>query len=38
MRYREAGKKGQTRASLANAFAFHQQFLATGDMHGVQIN
>ncbi|AWI07899.1 succinate CoA transferase [Ereboglobus luteus] len=38
MRYREMTKSGQTKTSLANAFAFHQQFLATGDMHGVQMH
>ncbi len=37
MRYRESTKNGQTKTSLANAFAFHQQFLATGDMHGAKI-
>jgi len=37
MRYHETAKHGQTNTSLANAFAFHRQFLATGDMHGAQI-
>ena len=37
MLYHEKAKHGQTNTSLANAFAFHRQFLATGDMHGVQI-
>ena len=37
MRYHETSKHGHTNMSLANAFAFHRQFLATGDMHGAQI-
>jgi len=37
MRYHDNAKHGQTNTSLANAFAFHRQFLATGDMHGAQI-
>jgi acetyl-CoA hydrolase len=34
MRYHDSAKSGQTHVSLTNAFAFHRQFLATGDMHG----
>ncbi|MDR2675043.1 MAG: succinate CoA transferase [Opitutaceae bacterium] len=36
-RYYESTKKGHTHASLAHAFSFHQQFMATGDMHGAHV-
>ena len=35
LRYHSLTQKGQTHMSLAHAFDFHRQFLATGDMHGV---
>ena len=34
-RYIEATKRGHTPQTLSNAFLMHQQFLQTGDMHGV---
>ena len=34
-RYIEATKHGHTPQTLSNAFLMHQQFLKTGDMHGV---
>ncbi|WP_404425179.1 succinate CoA transferase [Nibricoccus sp. IMCC34717] len=38
LRYCDATKKGHTPQSLSKAFAFHQQFLATGDMHGAAVD
>jgi succinate CoA transferase len=35
LRYYELSKEGHTPQMLANAFAFHQQFLINGDMRGV---
>jgi succinate CoA transferase len=34
LRYAEMAKQGQTPQTLAKAFAFHEQFLRTGDMTG----
>jgi len=38
LRYCAATKKGHTPQSLRNAFAFHQRFLETGDMHGATMD
>jgi acetyl-CoA hydrolase len=35
--YVDLSKGGQTPQSLRNAFAFHQQFMETGDMRGVKL-
>jgi succinate CoA transferase len=37
-RYVALSRQGQTPQSLDKAFAFHQQFLATGDMHGAKLD
>lgn len=36
LEYLERGAKGQTPVDLYNAFAFHEAFLETGDMHNVK--
>jgi acyl-CoA hydrolase len=36
-RYITLGKSGQTPQSLAKAFAFHQQYMQTGDMRGAEL-
>ena len=37
LRYAEMAKCGQTPQTLAKAFAFHEQFLRTGDMSGADL-